>query len=300
MRLAPLLYASLTLIVSLVGSTQVAAQSAPPAYDGDGGFFFVPHAVSLGRGAYGGTAYRNNLDRNPKDEDFSAFGLAGSLGLGRGWEVFGSYVPTARLKVQRPGEEGVVSHYPFTPGSATGTFQTGTGDLWLGVKKTWLEPELENELALATRVAVKLPLADEKKGLGTGSGSLRIDLIASKDYDWRGSFGALFGVQFDEDSSNVPEAGNAFRWGAAFRFPTSCPYRLVAELVRTHFFGDSPDQIDPLDLNLGVELILHKRVFVRPAFSTNLNFGYRNQSEGRNRVGFSVAIGMTSQKACCK
>ena len=53
---------------------------ATPAYDGTTGLFHMPTAYTLPKGKFSFQLFRDNLDRDPKDEDISIHGL--SLGYG--------------------------------------------------------------------------------------------------------------------------------------------------------------------------------------------------------------------------
>ena len=53
---------------------------ATPAYEGETGLFHMPTAYTLPKGKFSFQLFRDNLDRDPKDEDISIHGVSLAFG----------------------------------------------------------------------------------------------------------------------------------------------------------------------------------------------------------------------------
>ena len=63
---------------------------ATPSYEGTTGLFHMPTAYTLPKGRFSFQLFRDNLDRDPKDEDISIHGLSLGFGLSNRVEIFGN------------------------------------------------------------------------------------------------------------------------------------------------------------------------------------------------------------------
>src|SRR5262249_49489545 len=108
---------------------------ATPAYEGETGLFHMPTAYSLPKGKFSFQLFRDNLDRDPKDEDISIHGVSLGFGLTDRFELHGNFGLQNRIDADALFQPGRVNDYPFvsTP------WETGRGDLKLGVKYKFLD-----------------------------------------------------------------------------------------------------------------------------------------------------------------
>ena len=299
---------------------------ATPTYEGTTGLFHMPTAYTLPKGRFSFSLFRDNLDRDPKDEDISIHGVSLGWGLSDRFELYGNFGLQNRIDADALFQPGRVNDYPFvsTP------WETGVGDLKIGAKYGFLNDYKGDGLGLAARVFVKIPTADEEKGLGTGALSWGGDLILSKSIgeklDLHGSIGYVFNS--DPDEPVDVDIANAFRWAIGLNVPACTWIQLQAELMGTNYQGgdtdtigglagitgngtqDSPSnrpvpggnpstvafgvgpQTNPLDLVIGPVLWIKPGFFIRPAISWNLNFDTRGQDQSsKSWTGRHISIG---------
>jgi outer membrane protein OmpA-like peptidoglycan-associated protein len=266
-----------------------------PSYEGTTGLFHMPVAYTLPKGKFSFSLFRDNLDRDPKDEDISIHGLSLGYGATDKLEIFGNFGLQNRIDADALFQAGFVNDYPFvaTP------WETGVGDLKLGLKYKFLDDYMGDSVGLAARAFVKLPTADEAKGLGTGKTAFGGDLIISKSLAEKADIHASLGYQVNSDPDDV-NIGNAFKWGVGLNIPACYFIQLQAELVGTNYSGDDDfEQTNPLDLVVGPIVWFKPGFFIRPALSWNLNFNDRglNQSS-KSWTGRHISIGYHPGAAC--
>lgn len=295
------------------------AHPATPQYEGSTGLFHMPTAYSLPKGKFSFQLFRDNLDRDPKDEDISIHGLSVGFGITSRLELFGNFGLQNRLDADALFQPGRVNDYPFvsTP------WETGRGDIKLGLKFKALDDYQGDAVGLALRGWVKIPTADENLGLGTGAPSGQIDLTLSKNLgqvlDIHGMIG--YQVNGDPDEPVAVDLANAFKWAVGLNVPACSWIQLQAELMGTRYsggetgavtrtstqtttnvvdanrdprnsaFGIGP-QTNPLDLVIGPVIWIKPGIFIRPAISWNLNFDDRglNQSS-KSWTGRHISVG---------
>ena len=99
-----------------------------PSYEGTTGLFHMPIAYTLPKGKFSFSLFRDNLDRDPKDEDISIHGLSLGYGATEKLEIFGNFGLQNRIDADALFQAGFVNDYPFvaTP------WETGVGDVKLG------------------------------------------------------------------------------------------------------------------------------------------------------------------------
>jgi len=263
------------------------ALPATPTYGGDTGLFHLPSAYTVPRGRVSVSGFRNNLDRDPKDEDISVHGATLAFGVTSRLELFGSVGLQNRINADALGQPGFVNDYPFV----TTSWQTGFGDVWLGLKVNLLNDQRGDAAGLAIRGFVKIPTADEAKGLGTGKVSGGADLILSKGLGRVADIHAAIGFQANSDPDGV-SLGNAVKYGVGLNFPTGRRFQIQAELTGASYNGASFEQTKPADLVLGPVVFLGRGFFIRPAISWNLNFDGRGVSAGvPSYTGRQISIG---------
>jgi outer membrane protein OmpA-like peptidoglycan-associated protein len=270
----------------MVEEQEYEVRPATPTYSGDTGLFHLSSAYILPRGKVSFSAFRDNLDRDPKDEDISIHGLSAAFGLVRRVELFASFGLQNRLDADALDQPGFVNEFPFvsTP------WETGVGDLKAGLKVSLLDDRRGDPFAVALRAHVKIPTADEQKGLGTGKVSAGGDLIVSRSL---GTFGALHAsvgylVHADPDGLNL---GNAVLWGAGIDVGAAWLHA-QAEVLGANYGSAAFKQTNPIDLVVGPVLVIKPGIFFRPALSWNLRFDDRGLgSSSRSWTGRHFSIG---------
>ncbi len=283
-----------------VEGTEYQVHPATPAYEGSTGLFHMPSAYTLPKGKFSFSLFRDNLDRDPKDVDISIHGLNVGFGATDRLEIFGSIGVQHRIDTDALFQAGFVNDYPFAGTSASSPgWQTGFGDVKLGAKFKILDDYLGDAVGLAIKGHVKLPTADEEKGLGTGKFSGGADLVLSKSLNRVADLHGMVGYQFNSDPDNV-DIGNAFRWGLGVNVPACRTFQLQADLVGTNYGEADFDQTNPLDLVVGPVLWIKPGFFIRPALSWNLNFDDRGLDQGsKSWTGRQVTIGYHPGTTCC-
>jgi len=273
-----------------IDSKEYEVHPATPAYEGETGLFHMATAYTLPKGKVSFSLFRDNLDRDPKDIDISIHGVSLAVGLTNRLELHGNFGLQNRIDADALFQAGYFNDYPFvsTP------WETGAGDLKLGLKFKALDDYMGDPVGLAVRGFVKIATADENKGLGTGKTSWGGDLILSKNIDEKldlhGSIG--FVVNGDPSSPRPINLANAFRWGLGLNVPACRTVQLQAELMGTKYTGTSDfTQTNPLDLVVGPVFWI-KGFFIRPAISWNLNFDDRGlNSSSKSWTGRHISIG---------
>jgi outer membrane protein OmpA-like peptidoglycan-associated protein len=260
---------------------------ATPSYEGTTGLFHMPTAYTLPKGRFSFSLFRDNLDRDPKDEDISIHGLSLGFGLSNRFEIYGNIGLQNRLDADALFQPGYVNDYPFvsTP------WETGRGDIKLGFKWGFLNDYRGDGVGLALRGFVKIPTADENLGLGTGKVSWGGDLILSKSLDAKADIHLSAGYQVNGDPDGVNLA-NALKLAAGINIPACTWLQLQAEIMKTKYGDSDFDQTNPLDLVVGPVLWIKPGFFIRPAISWNLNFDDRGlNSSSKSWTGRHISIG---------
>jgi outer membrane protein OmpA-like peptidoglycan-associated protein len=264
------------------------AHPATPQYEGSTGLFHMPSAYTLPKGRFSFSLFRDNLDRDPKDEDISIHGLSLGFGLTSRFEIFGNVGLQNRLDADALFQPGYVNDYPFVNTS----WETGRGDVKLGFKFGFLNDYYGDPVGLALRGVVKIPTADEDLGLGTGKVSWGGDLTLSKSLDEKADIHLSVGYTVNGDPDDVNIA-NALKLAAGLNIPACTWLQLQAEIMKTSYQGDSDfEQTNPLDLVIGPVLWIKPGFFIRPAISWNLNFNDRGLDQSsKSWTGRHLAIG---------
>jgi outer membrane protein OmpA-like peptidoglycan-associated protein len=267
-----------------------------PSYEGTTGLFHMPVAYTLPKGKFSFSLFRDNLDRDPKDEDISIHGLSLGWGATDKLEIYGNFGLQNRIDADALFQAGFVNDYPFvaTP------WETGVGDVKLGAKYKFLDDYMGDAVGLAVRGFVKLPTADDAKGLGTGKPAFGADLVISKSLAEKADIHGSLGYQVNSDPDDV-DIGNAFKWGIGLNIPACYFIQLQAELVGTNYSGGDSgfEQTNPLDLVIGPIVWFKPGFFIRPALSWNLNFNDRGLNQGsKSWTGRHISIGYHPGAAC--
>ncbi|MBP6704631.1 MAG: OmpA family protein [Vicinamibacteria bacterium] len=282
-----------------IDGKEYSAHASTPAYDGSTGLFRLPSAYTLPKGRFAFSLFRDNMDRDPKDEDISIHGVNLAFGATSRLELAVSFGLQNRINSDALFQPGYVNDYPFVN---TG-WQTGGGDIKLGAKFKLLDDYGSDPVGLALRGYVKLPTADEEKGLGTGKRAMGVDLVMSKSLGKKADIHAAIGYQWnsDPDSPFPVDIGNAVKWGLGLNFPACSRFQVQAEVTGTKYKDASFDQTSPIDLVVGPVVFLGKGFFIRPAVSKNLKFDDRGlNSGGKSSMGMQFSMGYHPGTACCE
>ncbi len=293
-------------------------------FEGTTGLFHMPTAYTLPRGGWSFQLFRYNLDRDPKDVDASTHGLALGYGLTNRWEIFGNIGIQQRNDADALFQPGYPNEFPFIGISedaagdvggrrADDSWETGFGDVRVGLKYQFLNDYAGDGVGLALRGWGKIPTADEDKGLGTGKPSFGADLLLSKGLGTAADIHGMIGFAKHVDPDDV-KIGDEFRWGVGLNVPACSWVQLQAELMGHHWTGDEPnssetidafgnsanwERTNPLDLVVGPVVWIKPGIFIRPALSWNLNFDDRglNQSS-KSWTGRNLSIGYHPGMGC--
>lgn len=284
-----------------INGKEYEVRPATPSYDGDTGLFHLSSAYTLAKGKAAFGLFRDNYDRDPKDTDISVHGFSVGYGVSDRFEIFGQVGLQNRVNTDAPLQAGFPNDYPFAGTNASSrTWQTGFGDIKIGAKYKFLDDYLGDGVGLALKGYVKLPTADEAKGLGTGKASFGADLILSKTLNYGADVHAAIGYRINSDPDNR-DIGNAFRWGVGLNVPSCRYFQLQAEVVGTNYSSADFDQTNPVDLVVGPVFWLKPGFFIRPAVSWNLNFDDRGLNSGTaSKTGRHIEIGYHPGTACCE
>jgi outer membrane protein OmpA-like peptidoglycan-associated protein len=296
--------------VATVDGRDYEVRPATPTYFGDTGLFHVSSAYTLLKGRASFSLFRDNLDRDPKNIDFSIHGLNVAYGVTSKLELFGQVGLQNRLNVDNPEQAGYFNDLPnagLVPGASS--WQTGFGDIRIGAKYGFLSDYRGDPLGLAVKASLKLGTADEAKGLGTGKTSFDAHLVASKTLGRSADIHASVGYEWNSDPDGY-DIGNALKLGVGINIPSCRLFQVQGELLYTKYqsYNDSltpgsggiGPQTNPLDFVVGPVFWIKPGFFIRPALSGNLNFderGLTNQSAG-SWLGRQIEIGYHPGTVC--
>jgi outer membrane protein OmpA-like peptidoglycan-associated protein len=292
--------------VTEIDGKEYSIRPTTPSYAGDTGLFHLSSAYTLPKGKWSASLFRDNYDRDPKDIDFSIHGLTLAYGVTPRLELFGSVGIQNRVDTDALQQAGFYNDLPFIGHGLSSTavmdWQSGFGDVKLGAKYKLLDDYVGGDpVALAIKGFVKLPTADENKGLGTGKVSGGLDLLLSKHLNKKADvhFGVGYQINGDPAGANI---GNAFKWGVGLNVPSCKLFQIQADLVGTKYSGGSTldNNKMPVDLVVGPVVWLKGGFFVRPAISWNLNFDGVPGRGMKSYTGRQIAIGFHPGTPCCK
>jgi outer membrane protein OmpA-like peptidoglycan-associated protein len=292
-----------------VDGKEWSVRPAAPTTMGDSGLFrLVGSAYTLPKGYFSLGYSFDNMDRDPKGTDFAVHGVKVGYGVSNRLELFGALGVQNRTKAHYLAELGGPNEYPFPNGS----FLTGFGDIWLGAKYAALNDYLGDGVGLAIKGFVKLPTADEAKGLGTGKASLGADLILSKTLNYGADLHGTVGYELNGNPDRSEGAlddifpgpdfvANAFRWGLGLNVPACSNLQLQAELSGKVYGDTTVSQTNTTDLIVGASFWLKNGLYIRPAYVYALGYDGRGRdvSSGK-RSGATISVGYHGGTPCCE
>ncbi|MGD8895332.1 MAG: OmpA family protein [Acidobacteriota bacterium] len=291
-----------------VDGKEWSVRPAAPTAMGDTGLFrLVGSAYTLPKGYFSVGYSFDNMDRDPKGTDFATHGATFAYGVSNRFELFGALGVQSRTKAHYLEELGGPNEYPFPNES----FSTGFGDVWLGAKYAILNDYLGDGAGLALKGFVKLPTADEAKGLGTGKASFGADLILSKTLNYGADLHGVVGYELNgnpdtptvsPDTFQGPDfVANAFRWGVGLNVPACTRFQLQAELSGKAYGDTTVSQTNTTDLSAGVAAWLGDGFYLRAAYVYALGYDGRGRDvSGAKRSGMNFAIGFHGGTPCCE
>jgi len=199
--------------------TRISKQSATET--GDRGSFTVPSAETLNKGQFSTGFGWNNVDRAPRDLDISSLPLFFSFGAHGRLTVTGSFETRRQIVARNLSQTGFNDQYPFV---AT-HFTEGFGDTTLAAKYRFRRRP-DNVGGLSFRGFVKLPTADETRGLGTGTTDVGADVIFSSllplNFMMHSAIGYTYTTKVTDPVSNAKgHIKDQLRSGIAVLFPAS-------------------------------------------------------------------------------
>ncbi|HEY6554949.1 MAG TPA: OmpA family protein [Vicinamibacteria bacterium] len=275
-------------------------RTATPTYEGDTGLFRLSSAYTLQKGKASFSLFRDNYDRNPKGIDFSIHGLSFGYGATDRLEIFANVGVQNRTKVHYPGEAGYWSALPFAGDADPFSWQTGFGDIKVGLKYNLLDDYYRNDgVGLALKAVAKLPTADEAKGLGTGKAAFAADLILSKHLNRAADIHASIGYEVG-GSPDEFDLGNSFKWGIGINAPACKMFAIQAEVTGRSYSGADFDQKSTADLIVGPVLWIRPGFFIRPAFSYALSYDGAVGNSSAKKSGKQISIGYHPGTPCCE
>jgi outer membrane protein OmpA-like peptidoglycan-associated protein len=277
---------------------------ATSTYFGDTGLFHVSSAYTLRKGRVAFNLFRDNLDRDPKDLDFSIHGVSIAYGVTSRLELFGQLGIQNRLDLDEREQPGYFNDLPQAGNTASSSgWQTGLGDARLGAKYGILSDYRGDPFGLAIKGSIKLPTADAAKGLGTGQVSLDAHLVASKSLGRSADIHGSVGYEWNKDPDGY-DISNAVKLGVGVNIPSCRRFQLQAELLYTKYqsyAADNPGgrQTNPLDFVVGPVFIFGPGIYIRPALSGNLHFDDRGANTSSSSwLGRQITVGYHPGTIC--
>ena len=280
--------------------TRISKQSATET--GDRGLFTVPSVETLNKGQFSAGFGWTNFDRSPRDLDIAALPLFFSVG------VHGRLTVTAAFDTQRYITAGFLSQpgfndqYPFV----SRHFVKGYGDGIVGGKFR-LQRRRDNISGIALRGYVKVPIANENRGLGTGSTDVGADAIFSSLLPLRFLLHSAIGFTWtdrvvDPVSGTKRHLKDQVRSGIGLAWPSSGikaggSLQLIGEYSTLTFVGAGTSNAaaveNPSDMAAGVRyLFLGSGLTLNAGYRTNVKFDSGFPGE-KDRRGFTFSVSFT-------
>ena len=126
---------------------------------------------------------------------------------------------------------------------------------------------------LAVRGLVKFGTADEAKGLGTGKTGGALDLILSKNLNYKADLHASIGYQFERrDPGRRRNIGGAFKWGMGVNVPACAKSRSRPRSRAESTATPASTRRARSTSSSGPVFWFRPGFFVRPAWSYALNY----------------------------
>lgn len=256
-----IIWLSLVLFISGVGFAQTPLRGNTPY--GDNGLFNIIGALTLPARGFSAAVAFDNFDRDPLDIDQTDYRVGLAYGLTDWLQLTASFDVFRVLDIDPKMGPGVFNTLFLDRNYGA----SGVGDIWAGMKVK-LYGDSDEPVTLGILGRLKIPVADENEGLGTGKADLDLrGLIDLNLNDTVGLFGNA-GVLLAADSK-ANKVGNQFTYGIGFVVPYHFRVQLVGELSGATV--EEGGQIDDfLDLTVGLRFFVTRDVNISLAYRRNL------------------------------
>lgn len=232
-------------------------------WQGFTGLFNIISPDTLDRGHVSfGLTYRN-YDRELSDFDVNDWGAGLSVGVTDRLEFGLNYTATRQVDYDERDSGVFYNNFPF----GIDTIEEGSGDLNVGLKAAFARIE-ETGFGASGFGSVKIPVADEDEGFGTGGTDIMVGAALGWDKDPVAVYGNL-SYSFIGDASN-PLGGDdisladMFRWGVGVELGSHRLIRGIVELQGESFLNEDVravvpgfgeiEQEEALDMTLGFKI----------------------------------------------
>jgi hypothetical protein len=281
--------------------SRIAKQSTTET--GDRGLFTVPSAETLNRGQFSSGFAWTNTDRSPHDLDITALPVFFSIGVTGRLTVTGHFDTRREIAARFLSQSGFNNQYPFV----NSHYVADRGDTTLAAK-FGLQRRRDNIGGMTIRGFVKIPTADETKGLGTGTTDVGADLIFSSKLPFHFVMDSAIGYTWTEKATDPVShlkrhLKDQIRSGLGFSWPAAginAGGRLqgIAEYSTLTFVGAGTSNAasgteNPSDLTGGVRyLLLGSGITITGGYRTNTKFdrGFPGSKDWR---GFTASVSFT-------
>lgn len=273
-----------------------------PSSEGSVGLLTLPRATTLGSGQVAFGIFYETLSREEGSSNVERGGLTAAYGLSDRFELFTSFEPRDGIRRDFLVEDAQglpsvfaprLNDHPF----ATSGWDHGLGDLRVGAKVNLVgEPDAYNGLAVDG--VLKIPTADQDKGIGTGKVDFGADLIASLEAGATAGFNGRLGLLMRGDPDEF-EIGNELRWGLGLQLPTRSWLSGIVETYGVHYINQ-PD-ISPVGfenytiLQGGLRLSFANGLAISGGVNTNLSIENRDGVEPE-KIGSFVQVSISTRR----
>jgi outer membrane protein OmpA-like peptidoglycan-associated protein len=199
--------------------------------------WYVPTGEVLANGKWSVSGYRRGTNFIQGYSNVADFAGTFAIGVKDRAEIFGSFLVDTRidrdvrpvfLNDANPAQfGGIIDRYPRVNQYWTGD---NVGDFYIGAKVNFMSERENDPAAVALRGLIKLPTANDDKGVGTGKPDFAIDAIVSKEAAKRVEVSGFAGYEWRGSPDGIDIPGGAFRWGAGVGFPSRNFIRVTGEL----------------------------------------------------------------------
>jgi PKD domain len=281
--------------------TRISKQSTTE--NGDRGLFTVPSAETLNKGQFSAGIGWANSDRSPRDVDITALPVFFSIGVLGRLTVTGHFDARREIAARFLSQSGFNNQYPFV----NRRYVADHGDTTLAAKLRLLR-QRDNIGGMSVRGYVKVPTADEVKGLGTGSTDVGADLIFTSKLPLNVVLDSAIGFTWTEKVTDPVtnlkhhlkdqiRSGLGLAWPAA-GIDTGGRLQAIAEYSTLTFVGAGTDNAaqsteSPSDLTGGVRyLLLGTGMTLTAGYRTNTKFD-RGFPGSKDWKGFTASVSFT-------
>lgn len=236
--------------------------------------FDLNTARVLEKGKFYFSLFYNNFDREKTDFDCNTVNISFGYGISDRLQLIGTFTPWTQVDFDMPISS------PVGPNSHPlwqNTIEEGVGDLTVGAIYN-LIAEKEGKPALSLGGLVKIPIANEEKGLGSGAVDFEAAVYLTKELNEMVDLSGKVGFAYIGTPSAISDLGlgklsHELRYAVGVKLPTKKSLRAIAELAGVYYLNDSDfPQEAPLDLTVGIEYKLSSGLRFALGVRRNLTF----------------------------